>query len=187
MATKKQGGGIEFSFRVWSKNFDGKLAYSDQISISVSNLTKSNWLQDRIAPVVKTNEEFKDWVIWMAELIDELYQPSSYDRWYYYGPTNYQIETDNYKLRLKGNKALVEYSSDSLNEIRELIKGDGDMRDQNQLFDFKESHGFQLMPFAYYFAHHGSILNGDDFIELNYPKRFDMENWEESERGWEIC
>jgi hypothetical protein len=29
-------------------------------------------------------------------------------------------------------------------------------------------------------------MNGDDFVELNYPKGVDIENWEECERGWEL-
>ena len=175
-----------FNYRIWSKNYSGKRAYSDTICISYSDLVRSNWLQGRILPIVESKKEFQEWVVLIAELIDQSYRFSNIDRWYYYGPTNYSENMEKCMLVMNGKNLEIRNNNFEFTKVEKLLKGKGDMRDSEQLYDIDQSHKYKVLPFAYYFAHSGSILGGEDFIELNYPRGCDIENWEESERGWEI-
>ena len=60
------------------------------------------------------------------------------------------------------------------------------MRNRLELVDFAVPHSFQIIPFAYYFIHNGSIMWSEDFIEYKHSKGYDFENWDEYVRGWEI-
>ena len=175
-----------FNYRIWSKNYSGKRAYSETICISYSDLIRSNWLQGRILPIVKSKKDFQEWVLLIAELIDQFYRFSIIDRWYYYGPTNYSENMEKCMLVMNGKNLEIRINNFEFTKVKKLLKGKGDMRDSEQLYDIDQLHKYQVLPFAYYFAHSGSILGGEDFIELNYPRGFNIENWEESERGWEI-
>jgi hypothetical protein len=177
---------FNFKFRIWSKNHSGRKAYSETICISYSDLVCSNWLQDRISPVVNSKKEFQEWIVLVAQLIDQLYRFSIIDRWYYYGPTNYSENIEKFTLVINADDIEIRTNNFEYTKLMLLLKGMGDMRDSEQLYDTDELHKYQVLPFAYYFAHSGSIKGGEDFVELNYPRGFDMANWEESERGWEI-
>ena len=184
--SKLKNEGFCFNYRIWSKNYSGKRAYSDTICISYSDLVRSNWLQGRILPIVESKKEFQEWVVLIAELIDQSYRFSNIDRWYYYGPTNYSENMEKCMLVMNGKNLEIRNNNFEFTKVEKLLKGKGDMRDSEQLYDIDQSHKYNVLPFAYYFAHSGSILGGEDFIELNYPRGCDIENWEESERGWEI-
>jgi hypothetical protein len=175
-----------FDIRIWSKNFDEKMAYSDVFHLSYSVFNDSNWLQGRIQSVVKSDEEFVNWIVFVSETIDEFYRFSNADRWYYYGPSNFNFNSENVFVEIDGKDYEVANNNSNINKITELLKGKGDMRDSGELYDAGDMHDYQVLPLAYFFLHQGSIMNGDDFVELNYPKGFDIENWEEGERGWEM-
>jgi hypothetical protein len=178
----------EFGFviRIWSKNFDEEMAYSDVFHLSYSVFNDSNWLQGRIQSVVKSDEEFVNWIVFVSETIDDFYRFSNVDRWYYYGPSNFNLNSENIFVEIDGKEYEVANNNSNLNKITELLKGKGDMRDSGELYDAGDVHDYQVLPIAYFFLHQGSIMNGDDFVELNYPKGVDIENWEECERGWEL-
>ena len=185
---KYQEDEFQFSFRIWSKNDSNEVAYSNEVCLSSMVLEKSNWLQGRVSPVVETQEQFSDWVIFISGTVDQFYRYSVIDRWYYYGPSNYELVSDEFKMFVDGREMEVQISNNhGLSKMQKSLKGKGDMRDEHLLFDFEQLHEYQVMPFAYYFLHFGSILSGDDFVDLNYPEGFDSENWEECERGWEVC
>lgn len=175
-----------FDIRIWSKNFDEEMAYSDIFHLSYSVFNDSNWLQGRIQSVVKSDEEFVNWIVFVSEAIDDFYRFSNVDRWYYYGPSNFNLNSENVFVEIDGKEYEVANNNSNLNKITELLKGKGDMRDSGELYDAGDVHDYQVLPFAYFFSHQGSIMNGDDFVELNYPKGVDIENWEECERGWEL-
>jgi hypothetical protein len=177
---------FNFNFRIWSKNYKGKFAYSDVYHFTNSELEQSNWLQGRIQSVVRSNEEFLNWIVFVSETIDDFYRFSIVDRWYYFGPSNFSRVPANVFVQIDGKDYEVANNDSNLNKIIKLLKGKGDMRDSFELFEAEYKNDFQVLPFSYFFLHRGSILSGEDFIELNYPKGFDFENWEESERGWEI-
>ena len=173
-------------FRIWSKNQDGEVAYSIVYHLTYLQLKNSNWLQGRIQSAVRSDEEFENWIVFISGAIDEFYRFSIVDRWYYFGPSNYNLNSDNVFVEIDGDEYEVANNNSNLNKITELLKGKGDMRDSGELYDAEDIHDYQVLPFAYFFLHQGSIMNGDDFVELNYPKGYDKGNWEECERGWEL-
>ena len=52
-----------FDIRIWSKNFDEKMAYSDIFHLTYSVFNDSNWLQGRMRSVVGSSEEFINWIV----------------------------------------------------------------------------------------------------------------------------
>jgi hypothetical protein len=179
---------ISFSIRIWSKNYNNKKAISTLVKLTPEDLIKSNWLQSRISAVsFSSNIEFINWVVFVSKIIDELYSESIIDRWYYDGPSNFDLDIETIQANVN-NKPIElnidDFSSDK--NLLDLLKGKGSMRDSRDFKDFGEIHEYQILPFAYYFIHSGSIVCGEDFIELDYPSGSNIENWDESERGWEI-
>lgn len=183
----KKSGDYKIGFRIWSRNFSGDYAYSDICTLNQDTLLQSNWLQTRLLPIVNSEVEFQDWIVFIAFAVDQSYRFALIDRWSYPGPSNYQFSSATLIASIVASKTEIELDiNHGYSQVEKYLKGKGDMRDFNQLFDFQELHKYQVMPFAYYFLHQGSIIEGEDSIVLNYPHDFDIENWEESERGWEI-
>jgi hypothetical protein len=186
MKTKKRGD-YKLTFRIWSRNFAGDYAYSDLYSLNQNALLQSNWLQIRLVPVVNSEVEFQDWIVFMANAVNQTYRFSLIDRWCYPGPSNYQFSSERLVVSIAASKTEIELDiNHGYSKVEKYLKGKGDMRDFNKLFDFQQLHKYQVIPFAYYFLHQGSIIEGEDLIVLNYPSGFDIENWEEEERGWEV-